>query len=57
MSVLFVVVPVALALVVVAIVAFLWSVRRGQFDDMVTPPMRALHDEPRARVAEDETEK
>jgi cbb3-type cytochrome oxidase maturation protein len=56
-SVLFVVVPIALALVVVAIAAFLWSVKRGQFDDMVTPAMRALHDEPRARDAGDEREK
>jgi cbb3-type cytochrome oxidase maturation protein len=48
MSVLFLVVPLALILVGVAIAAYLWAVRRGQFDDLVTPAMRALHDDPPA---------
>ena len=48
MNVLFVVVPLALILVGGAIAAFLWAVRRGQFDDLVTPAVRALHDEPDA---------
>jgi len=44
-SVLFVIVPVALALVGAAIAAFVWAARRGQFDDMTTPAMRALIDD------------
>ena len=39
MSVLYVVVPAALALVIGAIGAFLWAARRGQFDDVTTPAM------------------
>ena len=51
MSVLYVLVPVALALVLVAIVAYVWAARRGQFDDLETPAHRAIQDEPdEARV-------
>jgi cbb3-type cytochrome oxidase maturation protein len=53
MSVLFVLVPAALAIVLVAVLAFVWAARRGQFDDLTTPAMRALHDDDpeRARAA------
>ena len=48
MSVLFVLVPVALLLVGIFVAAYAWSSRSGQFDDLTTPAMRALHeDEPR----------
>ena len=46
MSVIFIVLPVALVVVLVAVVAFLWAARRGQFDDLETPAYRALHDDP-----------
>lgn len=46
MSVLFVLVPVALLLVVIFVVAYAWSSRSGQFDDLTTPAMRALHEDP-----------
>ena len=46
MTVLFVVVPVALVLVAGAIAAYVLAARRGQFDDLVTPALRALHDDP-----------
>jgi len=45
MSVMFVLVPVALFVVGLAIVAYVWAARRGQFDDLETPAMRILHDE------------
>jgi cbb3-type cytochrome oxidase maturation protein len=41
-SVLFIVVPVALALVGAALLAFVWAARQGQFDDVATPAVRAL---------------
>ena len=47
MSVLYIVVPVALLLVVGAIAAFVWAARRGQFDDVTTPAMRAVQDDDR----------
>ena len=45
MSVLFVLVPVALVVVAVAMAAFVWAARRGQFDDLDTPPLRVLHED------------
>lgn len=45
MSVIFLVVPLALLLVFGAVAAFVWAARKGQFDDMRTPAMRALHDD------------
>jgi cbb3-type cytochrome oxidase maturation protein len=46
MSVLYIVLPIALVLVGVAVAAFVWAARRGQFDDMETPAIRALHEDP-----------
>jgi len=45
MSVLYVILPVALIVVFLAVIAFVWAARKGQFDDLDTPAMRALHDE------------
>ena len=44
MSVLFVAVPAALAFAISAVIAFLWTARSGQLDDLETPPLRMLHD-------------
>ena len=55
MSVLYVVLPLALLVVGVAVAAFLWAAKRGQFDDLDTPAMRALHgDEPDPAKEEDD---
>jgi cbb3-type cytochrome oxidase maturation protein len=51
MSVIYVLLPVASALAIFFVVAFIWAVRRGQFDDLSTPSVRILHDE------EDDAEK
>jgi cbb3-type cytochrome oxidase maturation protein len=45
MSVIFVVLPLALLVVAAAVLAFVWSVRRGQFDDLETPAARMVHDD------------
>jgi cbb3-type cytochrome oxidase maturation protein len=50
MSVLFVAVPAALAFAISAVVAFIWASRSGQLDDLDTPPLRMLHDEPPRRA-------
>ncbi|HET9958151.1 MAG TPA: cbb3-type cytochrome oxidase assembly protein CcoS [Polyangiaceae bacterium] len=47
MSVLFVVLPLTLLISGLAVLAFSWATRRGQFDDLETPALRALQDEPR----------
>lgn len=47
MTILFALIPLALMLLVVAIWAFFWAVRSGQFDDLDTPAVRILLDDER----------
>lgn len=52
MSALFVVLPLALLVSCLAVVAFVISVKRGEFDDLETPARRILvDDEPAVREA------
>jgi cbb3-type cytochrome oxidase maturation protein len=45
MTVLYLVVPLALAIVAVAVVAFVWAARNEQFEDLDTPAVRMVHDD------------
>ncbi len=45
MSVIYIVLPLALIVVAGAVVAFIWSARSGQLDDLETPAVRMLHDD------------
>ena len=45
MNILLLLVPLALLLLVVAIVAFAWAVRGGQFEDLETPALSILADD------------
>ena len=45
MSVLFIALPIALLLGAGAVVAFVFQVRDGQYDDLETPPRRILFDD------------
>jgi cbb3-type cytochrome oxidase maturation protein len=47
MNILLALIPVSLALLLLAIVAFLWAVKRGQFDDLDTPSLDILGDDER----------
>ncbi|MEO0650640.1 MAG: cbb3-type cytochrome oxidase assembly protein CcoS [Planctomycetota bacterium] len=51
MGLLIVVVPIAVAIVVAALVAFRWAVKSGQLDDLETPAVRMLHDDEPVRSA------
>lgn len=59
MNILLLLVPISLVLLGVAIAAFVWAVRRGQFDDLDTPALDILQDDempsdqPRERSARD----
>lgn len=46
MSIIFLILPVTLLLSGGAVAAFAWATRSGQFDDLETPAIRLLHDEP-----------
>jgi len=50
MSALFVVLPLALLVSSLAVVAFVISVRRGEFDDLETPARRILVDDEPERL-------
>ena len=45
MSVIFLVLPLALLIVAAAVFAFVWATRRGQYDDLDTPAIRAVQDD------------
>lgn len=51
MSVLYVVLPLALLLAGAFLLAFRWAARSGQLDDLETPAIRALHEEPSRRIS------
>lgn len=46
MSIIFLILPLTLLLSLSAVAAFWWATRGGQFDDLKTPAVRALHDPP-----------
>lgn len=46
MNVLFLMVPMALVLGIIFIAGFFWAVSNGQMDDLETPALRILNDEP-----------
>jgi cbb3-type cytochrome oxidase maturation protein len=43
--VIYVLLPVAIALAIAAVAGFIWAVRQGQYDDLDTPAVRALFDD------------
>lgn len=45
MSVLFIAIPMALVIALVAVIAFALQVRNGQYDDLETPAHRMLFDD------------
>jgi cbb3-type cytochrome oxidase maturation protein len=48
MSIIFLLIPLGLALLLAAVLAFFWAVRSGQFDDLETPAWRILLDDDRS---------
>jgi cbb3-type cytochrome oxidase maturation protein len=48
MNILLLLIPISLVLLGVAVWAFVWAVRRGQFDDLDTPALDVLCEEPPA---------
>lgn len=50
MNILLLMIPLALVLLVCAIAAFVWAVRRGQFEDLDTPAIDILREDPTERA-------
>lgn len=45
MNVLILLIPIALAIGIAFVVAFIWATSSGQYDDLETPPVRILLDD------------
>ena len=45
MNILLLLIPISLVLLGVAVAAFVWAVKRGQFDDLDTPAIDILRDD------------
>ena len=45
MTIIYVLIPIGLALLIAAVAAFFWAVKSGQFDDLDTPAWRILMDD------------
>ena len=55
MNILLMLLPISLVLLGLAIAAFAWAVRKGQFDDLDTPAIDILQDDPAPpRLREDD---
>jgi cbb3-type cytochrome oxidase maturation protein len=48
MNILLLLIPISLLLLAAAVWAFAWAVRKGQFDDLDTPAIDILADDPPA---------
>lgn len=48
MSVIFLLIPLSIIIAICFLVAFIWAVRSGQYEDTCTPSMRLLLEEKRA---------
>ena len=57
MNALLILIPLSLVLLVAALWAFAWAVKRGQFDDLDTPAIDILQDDPEPRRASDKGER
>jgi cbb3-type cytochrome oxidase maturation protein len=55
MSVLFILISASLAIALVFLGAFIWSVKSGQYEDDYTPSVRILFDEPENSKPADKT--
>lgn len=53
MSALFVLIGISILVAGAFLIAFLWSVRNGQFDDDYTPSIRMLFDDPQKPKTKD----
>jgi cbb3-type cytochrome oxidase maturation protein len=54
MNSLFLLIPLGLVLLAVAVAAFFWATRSGQFDDLDAPAWRVVMDDDRAPPGSDE---
>ena len=52
MSVIFILIIISVVVAVLFLVAFIWAVKSGQFDDTVSPSIRILFDDKKGEKAD-----
>lgn len=57
MEIVILLVPLAVLLVTLGVAAFLWALRRGQFDDLDSPQWRVVFDDQRKRPHKPDNDK
>ena len=57
MEILYLLIPLAIVIMLVAVWAFVWSVKAGQFDDLEGPAHRILMDDDDPRIPRPESKK
>ena len=57
MSVVYIALPLALLLALAGVLAFIWSARSGQLDDLETPGQRILFDDEEAAPRADDDQR
>lgn len=53
MDIIYLLIPIAIILVSIAVWAFFWSVRQGQFDDLESPAHRILFEDDEDLIPDD----
>lgn len=48
MNIIFILIPLGLILLLIAVAAFFWAVRSGQYDDLESPGWKILYDDDQA---------
>jgi cbb3-type cytochrome oxidase maturation protein len=56
MSVIFLLIPLSIVVATFFLIAFIWAVRSGQYEDTLTPAMRVLLDETTQRAPETDSQ-
>lgn len=57
MSVIFVLILISLLVAIAFLIAFIWAVRSGQYDDDYTPSVRMLFDDKKEKEKKDQNDK
>lgn len=52
MDIIYILLPATLVLAVIAVLGYIWAVKRGQFDDLDTPALRILVEDEVSLAAE-----
>lgn len=53
MNIIYVLIPLSIILMILAVAFFFWAVRNGQFDDLDTPALDVLDDEEQPTPSKD----